>query len=255
MSQEYDDIDIEEIKNKIDNGTNNCDTNNKYYVSEIEMSALINSMVLYEGADDIKTKPFFKHDLIAENNERIIIQQKFPSVKEECSICLNPLFHKQVAYLPCKHYFHSSCLTTAFNSRLYTCPLCRNDLNNVLKKIGFKFPLAQPEQITDLDLDLIYRLLESSLYNPNAVGNANANAVANANANTVGDYLLLYSFEFNLDDIEQMMSNYDSYSNYSDDEDGNVDVEDGNVEGGNVDDDGGNVDDGNVDDVNVDDDE
>jgi len=54
----------------------------------------------------------------------------------------------------------------AFNNRLYTCPLCRLELHNILNKIGFKFPPAEPEQITDLDLDLIYRLLESSNYYP-----------------------------------------------------------------------------------------
>jgi len=226
-----------EIQNKIENGSNNSDVNNKYYVSEAEMAMLIDSMVSYENEDDMESKPIFKHDMIAANNERIIIQQKCPFDEKECSICLTTLFHKQVAYLPCKHYFHSSCLTEAFNNRLYTCPLCRTDLNKVLNKIGFKFPPAEPEQITDLDLDLIYRLIESSVYYPfgddNAVGDANpvgdanavgdANPVGNANAvgdaNPVGDYPLLYFYrlEFNIDDIEQMMGIIDSvYGNSSD---------------------------------------
>ena len=202
-----------EIQNKIENGSNNSDVNNKYYVSEAEMAMLIDSMVSYENEDDMESKPIFKHDMIAANNERIIIQQKCPFDEKECSICLTTLFHKQVAYLPCKHYFHSSCLTEAFNNRLYTCPLCRTDLNKVLNKIGFKFPPAEPEQITDLDLDLIYRLIESSVYYPfgddNAVGDANP----------VGDYPLLYFYrlEFNIDDIEQMMGIIDSvYGNSSD---------------------------------------
>ena len=162
---------------------------------------------------DVEIKPMFKHDVIADTNNRIIIQQKCPYVKEDCSICLNSLFHKQVAYLPCKHYFHSACLTQAFKNKLYTCPLCRTDLNTVLNKIGFHFPPAEPEQISDIDLDLIYRLLESSLYYTYVVPTDDI-------ANYYRDNPLLHIFEFSLDDIEQMMSNNDdSYSN-SDDGDG-----------------------------------
>jgi hypothetical protein len=201
--------DYTEIKNKIENGTNNCDINNKYYVSESEMAYLINSMVSYE----VEIKPIFKHDVIADTNNRIIIQQKCPYVKEDCSICLNSLFHKQVAYLPCKHYFHSACLTQAFKNKLYTCPLCRTDLNTVLNKIGFQFPPAQPEQISDIDLDLIYRLLESSLYYTYVVPTDDI-------ANYYRDNPLLYIFDFNLDDIEQMMSNNDDSYSISDDGDG-----------------------------------
>jgi len=200
--------DYTEFQTKIENGTNNCDINNKYYISDYEMADLINSMVSYESEDDMEPKPIFKHDVIAANNNRIIIQPKYPYPKEDCSICLNTLFHKQVAYLPCKHYFHSSCLTHAFKNKLYTCPLCRTDLNTVLNKIGFEFPPAEPAPLSDLDLDLIYRLLESSAYYPYVMP-----------TNAIYPFLYLSSFDLNLDDIERMSIIEDSYS-ISDDGDG-----------------------------------
>jgi len=214
----------------------NCDNDN--YISETEKASLINSMVLYETSEDgvhytkhnlmmdnMETKPIFKPDVIAANNERIIIQQKFPLDKTECSICLNTLFHKQVAYLPCKHYFHYACLTMAFNNKLYTCPLCRIDLNNVLNKAGFKFPQADPQQLFDSDLDLIYRILESSVYYPTTiVADASVNIVGDANEYYYQNYSLLdyYYIDFNMDDILRMMDIIDA--SYNNQFDANVDT-------------------------------
>ena len=71
--------------------------------------------------------------------ERIIIKNKCKN-PEDCSICLDSLFMKQVAYLPCKHSFHQSCLKQVFEKKMYSCPLCRYDLVNALKKANFIFP-------------------------------------------------------------------------------------------------------------------
>ena len=207
---------IVQINNKIENGTNNGDITTNYYSSENEMAALIDTMVSYESDGDgaatadaaadgfmetnfMELKPLFKSEEVAATTERIIIQQKYPSPKEECSICLSSLFHKQVAYLPCKHYFHSACLTNAFTNKLYTCPLCRTDLTSVLKKIGFEFPPAEPAPLSDLDLDIIYRLLESSVYYPYTFANTDTNY-------RYFPLLHLYQIEFNATDIDQMFS-------------------------------------------------
>jgi len=215
----------------------NGDINNNYYNSEVKMASLIDTMVSYEASEDgvhytkanlimdntiinIEHNSTFNPDMIAENNHRIIIQQKFPLDEKDCSICLNSLFHKQVAYLPCKHYFHYDCLTQAFNNRLYTCPLCRIDLTQVLHKIGFEFPPVEPEQITDLDLDLIYRLLESSIYYPefDALTQPDTSNVDIdfdiTNYTNDNSLLYWYRLEFNMDDIERMMNIIDpSYVN------------------------------------------
>jgi len=71
--------------------------------------------------------------------ERIIIKNKCKN-PDDCSICLDSLFMKQVAYLPCKHSFHQSCLKQVFEKKMYSCPLCRYDLMNALKKANFIFP-------------------------------------------------------------------------------------------------------------------
>ena len=81
---------------------------------------------------------------IAENAskyQRIILKKKC-TIKDDCSICIDSLLAKPVMYLPCKHFFHQSCLNQAFEKKLYTCPLCRYDLVEALIKINFKFPMV-----------------------------------------------------------------------------------------------------------------
>jgi hypothetical protein len=79
---------------------------------------------------------------IASKYERIILQNKCPREEEECSICLDSLYMKQIAYLPCKHSFHQKCIQYSFEKKLYSCPLCRYDLLTALKKTNFIFPVV-----------------------------------------------------------------------------------------------------------------
>jgi hypothetical protein len=78
---------------------------------------------------------------IASKYERIILQNKCP-MEEECSICLDSLYMKQIAYMPCKHAFHQKCIQYSFTKKLYSCPLCRYDLIEALKKTNFIFPIV-----------------------------------------------------------------------------------------------------------------
>ncbi len=75
----------------------------------------------------------------AAHYERIIIKNKC-TISDDCAICLDSLLSKQIIYLPCKHFFHLSCLKYCLDTKLYTCPLCRYDLVNALIKSNFKFP-------------------------------------------------------------------------------------------------------------------
>ena len=79
---------------------------------------------------------------IAAKYSRIILQKRCKNETENCSICLESLYMKPVIYLPCKHFFHQTCLNQAFEKKLYTCPLCRYDLVEALTKINFKFPVV-----------------------------------------------------------------------------------------------------------------
>jgi hypothetical protein len=81
------------------------------------------------------------NDIIAKDYDRIILKNKC-KIEEDCSICLESLYQKQVMCLPCQHYFHHSCLKQALEQKLYTCPLCRYDLTNALMKTDFKFPVV-----------------------------------------------------------------------------------------------------------------
>jgi len=75
------------------------------------------------------------------NNERIILKSKSKN-KDDCAICIDSLYKKTVAYLPCSHFFHHDCLSQAFEKQLYSCPLCRYDLVPALRQINFKFPVV-----------------------------------------------------------------------------------------------------------------
>ena len=137
-----------------------------------EMYEIINSMVKYECGhcgyceDCMKNKGSFNYELHASNHERIIIQRKYPSNNDECSICFDELFNKSVSYLPCKHLFHSSCLNKTFENKIYSCPLCRLDLKDALTKINFNFPPPQPESLSDLDIQVINEILNPMNYLP-----------------------------------------------------------------------------------------
>ena len=73
--------------------------------------------------------------------DRIILKKNCRE-PDDCSICLDALVGKTIAYLPCTHQFHNHCLQQAFEKKLYTCPLCRYDLVEALKKTGFIFPIV-----------------------------------------------------------------------------------------------------------------
>ena len=72
------------------------------------------------------------------NADRIILQPKC-KIKDDCAICLLSLTTKLVSHLPCKHYFHYSCMQQVYANKIYTCPLCRYDLVPALLKTNFKY--------------------------------------------------------------------------------------------------------------------
>jgi len=93
----------------------------------------------------------FLHDTAAEKHERLILQQKCKTKNDTCAVCLETLFMKSVIYLPCKHFFHSTCLNKVIDTKIYTCPLCRCNFENSLSKLNFQFP-----ETSLIDTHLIY---------------------------------------------------------------------------------------------------
>lgn len=52
-----------------------------------------------------------------------------------CAICLNDLTTTLAALMhtPCAHTFHAPCFAALLKQRVYTCPLCRSDLQPALR--------------------------------------------------------------------------------------------------------------------------
>ena len=115
--------------------------------------------------------------------ERIILQNKCKN-PEDCSICLESLLMKQVAYLPCKHSFHQACLKQAFENELYSCPLCRYNLVNALQNANFKFPPVDDPFAHGGAY--IYTYVLPYVYNGDTYMNASAVGANVVGANVVG---------------------------------------------------------------------
>ena len=93
---------------------------------------------------------------IAAKYSRIILQKRCKNETENCSICLESLYMKPVMYLPCKHFFHQTCLNQAFEKKLYTCPLCRSLIFNFIKKVEESESEEEEEVNTLVNIKLSY---------------------------------------------------------------------------------------------------
>lgn len=57
---------------------------------------------------------------------------------DNCPICLDPLDHDVCELEECKHKFHSNCIVKWFRSQHTTCPLCKNQPNELLSEKSAK---------------------------------------------------------------------------------------------------------------------
>lgn len=76
-----------------------------------------------------------------------------PSYKnnEECSLCLNSMFNKQVSYTPCRHVYHTECLHMQLQyqrDEKKECAECRRSLTEAAKT--FYVPTPKKRKITVL---------------------------------------------------------------------------------------------------------
>ena len=94
--------------------------------------------------------------LLAKEKKRIILKKTYYAPPydndyHDCPICLLTLVNKNVLFTPCGHIFHTKCIKTMFNTNdpesssysitKYNCPLCRFNMCNSLKKIGYNIPI------------------------------------------------------------------------------------------------------------------
>ena len=81
--------------------------------------------------------------------------KKYMKIGEECSICLEPMFHKSNLYITdCGHSFHYTCVSTGlymdhkYNGKDFDCPICRQDIGDT-----FKLKHRYPNSINKFDFD------------------------------------------------------------------------------------------------------
>jgi len=147
---------------------------------------------------------------IAHKYERIILQNKC-RLEEDCSICLDSLYMKQIAYLPCKHSFHQKCIQYSFEKKLYSCPLCRHDLLTALKKTNFSFPIVyDPYTFDPYTFDYTYPYGYNYIYDyiilADGIHNY-TNDIIDNNHNDFGILPLIVSEEYNMQYWSNIMVN------------------------------------------------
>jgi len=92
---------------------------------------------------------------LAKKKKRIILKKSYqvPHCElddnyNDCPICLLTLVNKNVLFTPCGHIFHTKCIKMMFNTHdydhsitNYNCPLCRFNMRNSLKNLGYNIPI------------------------------------------------------------------------------------------------------------------
>ena len=86
---------------------------------------------------------------------RLIVKTKC-QLPDDCAVCLQAVLNTTVTYLPCKHYFHTSCINQTFDTKMYTCPLCRYSLTHSLQQADYHF--------TENENDLWSHFFDSFVY-------------------------------------------------------------------------------------------
>lgn len=95
---------------------------------------------------------------LAKQKKRIILKKSYQvphcevdDSHNDCPICLLTLVNKNVLFTPCGHIFHTKCIKMMFNTHdscssshsitNYNCPLCRFNMRNSLKNLGYNNPI------------------------------------------------------------------------------------------------------------------
>lgn len=86
--------------------------------------------------------------------------------QQECCICFEKIYNKNVSITECNHLFHTSCLLKYNNKK---CPICRQSLYeeniNIINNNNTVIPEAQTQFETYLvETNLVKRILYKSIY-------------------------------------------------------------------------------------------
>lgn len=136
------DSDNEDSDNRDSENENSVDeeSENEESEDEIDLNNVLTQMMNRIPLENINLRDnnFFDNiesnisntPLSIEGSQKIKTYRVWTTHPGQCSICLeNFKWLDKVSELPCKHYFHESCIDTWFNTNC-TCPICRYKLNS-----------------------------------------------------------------------------------------------------------------------------
>ena len=130
-------------------------------ILSVPSTNLIYNNQIYDFEEPDKNKYFIS---LAKQKKRIILKKSYqvPHCElddnyNDCPICLLTLVNKNVLFTPCGHIFHTKCIKMMFNTHdhdhdhdydssshsitNYNCPLCRFNMRNSLKNLGYNIPI------------------------------------------------------------------------------------------------------------------
>ena len=159
----------------------------------------------------------------AAHYDRIIIQPKYKKENDDCAICLDSLFGKNVSYLPCKHFFHSSCFNKSVDSGNLKCPLCRYDLtitmqqtdqkdvwNNLFTTITFTYAYVDVETVTR-EADADEREESDTEETANVNDHVAYNSFTDEEINAYRNYILNYISQIRGTSYRRLLNRRSSY--------------------------------------------
>lgn len=99
------------------------------FVSNVFMGIDEDDFTMYDMEDVKLTLP------IEEFNKYPVHKANQNDHNKECYICLDKYIeNEELTTLPCNHVFHKQCIQTWLCNEHITCPICRIDIRNPLKK-------------------------------------------------------------------------------------------------------------------------
>ncbi|XLR03496.1 hypothetical protein S83_069694 [Arachis hypogaea] len=99
--------------------TTSSDTSSSYYPSSYSS--------MFQDTTSCESSSCSRPRSVSITHYKSLCHNNNKSVMVECCVCLTGFeANQEVSELPCKHFFHTSCLDKWFDNMHTTCPLCRS---------------------------------------------------------------------------------------------------------------------------------
>ena len=143
---------------------------------------------------------------------------------KKCSICLEPIETNNIYFLPCIHFFHSSCIDNWLYRKII-CPICRipvfvNSPDILQKYLSFRDKQKNCQEIKRQNLptddNSIAKRFINSINSPPGNNAEEPNSRRVVFANNVNQIPNPISFEYDVQDEQQGQDNFDYPSDIDD---------------------------------------